>query len=162
MAVFRSLRRNAIFLSAVARTLILTRRVKPDANLTIADWVERWAKTSPDAPAILHEENIVSYRMLNDGANRYARWALEQGVAKGDVVALLMENRPEYVMAWLGLMKMGGIAALINTHLVGAPLGHCVGLASAKHIILHDRLAPNFKKVLDTLDTKPVLWGYGR
>ncbi len=161
MAAIQSLRRNAVFLSAVARTLMLTRHVKPDVNLTIADWIERWAKSSPDAPAILHEERIVSYRMLNDGANRYARWALEQGVAKGDVVGLLMENRPEYVMAWLGLMKVGGIAALINTHLVGAPLGHCVGLADAKHMILHDRLAPNLKKVFDTLDNKPVLWVTG-
>ena len=39
-------------------------------------------------------------------------------VAKGEVVALLMENRPEYLMAWLGLVKTGAVAALINTHLV--------------------------------------------
>ena len=81
MTVFRSLRRNAAFISAVARTLTLTRRVQPDANLTIADWIERWAKTQPDAPAILHEERIVTYRILNEGANRYARWA--HGVSRG-------------------------------------------------------------------------------
>ena len=161
MSVFRSLRRNAVFISAVARTLMLTRRVKPDANLTIADWIERWARTQPDAPAMLHEERTVTYRMLDEGANRYARWAEGQGIAKGDVVAILMENRPEYVMAWLGLMKIGGISALVNTHLMGAPLGHTIGLANAKHLILHDRLAPNLRKVLDTLEAKPVLWVTG-
>jgi fatty-acyl-CoA synthase len=161
MAAIQSLRRNAVYLSAVARTLMLTRRVTPDANLTIVDWVEGWAKTSPDAPAILHEESVVTYRMLNAGANRYAQWALGQGVTKNDVVALLMENRPEYVMAWLGLMKIGGIAALINTHLMGGPLGHTVGIANAKHMILHDRLAPNLRSVLDTLENKPVLWVIG-
>jgi fatty-acyl-CoA synthase len=161
MAVFRSLRRNAAYISAAARTLMLTRRVRPDANLTIADWIERWANTRPDAPAILHEERIVTYRMLDEGANRYASWAQGEGVTKGDVVALLMENRPEYVMAWLGLMKIGGIAALVNTHLMGAPLGHTVGLANAKHMILHDRLAPNLRKVFDTLGAKPVLWVTG-
>jgi fatty-acyl-CoA synthase len=161
MSMFPSLRRNAIFVSAIARTLMLTRRVGPDANLTIADWIERWAKTQPDAPAILHGERTVTYRMLDEGANRYARWAEGEGVVKGDVVALLMENRPEFVMAWLGLMKVGGIAALINTHLMGAPLGHTVGLANAKHLILQDRLAPNLRQVLDTLDAKPVLWVTG-
>ena len=161
MTLFWPLRREAIFISAVARTLALTHRVSPGAKLTIADWVERWARERPESPAILHSERIVTYRMLDEGANRYARWAASIGIAKGDVITLLMENRPEYVMAWLGLMKNGSIAALVNTHLTGAPLGHSIGLAAAKHVILQDKLCPAVSGVLGTLEQKPTLWVTG-
>jgi fatty-acyl-CoA synthase len=158
MNVTEALRREAVFVGAILRTLNLTRRIGPDVRLTIADWIERWAKERPDAPAILHEDRIVTYRMLDEGANRYARWAAAQGIQKGEVVALLMENRPEYIMAWLGMMKNGSIAALINTHLLGAPLGHSVALADARHMILHDQLAPHLREVLPGLEKKPKLW----
>ena len=44
--------------------------------------------------ALLSERECFSYRALAERANRYARWALAQGIAKGDVVCLLMPNRP--------------------------------------------------------------------
>src|SRR5687768_12802797 len=113
MGLRGSLRREAIFVASVARTLNITRHVGPDKKLTIADWTERWAREIPDNPAILHEDQVVTWRMLDEGANRYARWAAAQGLGKGDVVSLLMENRPEYLMAWIGLAKNGTVAALI-------------------------------------------------
>jgi len=153
MAAFQSLRRNAIHIAALVRTLKLTHPVEPDANLTIVDWVENWAGKRPDTPAILFEENIVTYRVLVEGANRYARWALARGIQKGDVVGILMENRPEFIMAWLGMMKIGAIAALINSHLKGAPLSHCVEIAGAKNLILQDRLAPGLREALQSMDS---------
>ena len=63
------------------------------------------------------------------GANRYARWALAQGIAKGDVVALLMPNRADYLAIWLGITRIGGVVALINTNLTGAALAHCLAVA---------------------------------
>lgn len=158
MAVFRSLRRNWMFVAAIVRTLLLTRRVEADKSLTIVDWVEGWATRTPDAPAILHDDRTITYRELMEGANRYARWAKTQGIEKGEVVALMMENRPEFVMAWLGMMQIGAVTALLNTHLRGAPLSHCINIANARHMILHDRLAPSLREVFDTLENKPVLW----
>ena len=39
----------------------------------------------------------MTYGQLSRRMNQYARWALDQGVAKGDVIGLLMTNRPEYL-----------------------------------------------------------------
>ena len=47
-------------------------------------------------------------------ANQVAHWALEQGLKKGDTVALFFENRPEFVALWLGFAKLGIITAWIN------------------------------------------------
>src|SRR5688572_21503137 len=110
MGLADALTREAVYIAAAGRTLAMTRPVYPDAKLTIANWVERWARKRPDSPAILYEDRVVTYRELDAGANRFARWAQAQGLVKGDVVSLLMENRPEYIMAWLGLLKNGCIA----------------------------------------------------
>ena len=48
---------------------------------------------------------MLTWSDLDRGANRFARWTREMGVKKGDVVTLFMDNRPEYLMAWLGLVK---------------------------------------------------------
>ena len=44
---------------------------------------------------------------------------MAHGVGKGDVVALMMPNRPEYLAAWLGIARAGGVIALLNTNLSG-------------------------------------------
>jgi fatty-acyl-CoA synthase len=158
MSLGESIRREAIFIASVARTLNITRHVEPDKKLTIADWIERWASEIPDNPAVLYEDRVVTYRQLDEGANRYARWAAAQGLGKGDVVSLLMENRPEYLMAWIGLAKNGTVAALLNTHLVGAPLAHSMAIADAKHLIVQQSLADHAVDALKAVDKKLVLW----
>src|SRR5258708_1530625 len=122
MGLAETLSRDALYIGAVWRTLRHTRNVRPDAKFTVADCIERWAKERPDAPAILFEDRVVTYGQLDAGANRYARWAQSQGLRKGDAVSILMGNCPEYIMAWLGLIKNGCIGALINTNLMGQPL----------------------------------------
>ena len=161
MGLSEAVNREAVYIAAVARTLMLTRGVHPDAKVTIADWTERWARERPASPAILHEDRIVSWGELDAGANRFARWAQATGLRKGDVVTLLMENRPEYVMAWLGLIKSGIIAALVNTNLTGQPLAHSIALADAKHLILGGELAGSYATALAGLHTRPTLWATG-
>jgi fatty-acyl-CoA synthase len=158
MGVSEAVNREAAYIAAVARTLMLTRGVHPDARRTIADSTERWARERPDSPAILYEGRVVSWKALDAGANRFARWASAIGLGKGDVVSLLMENRPEYIMAWLGLIKSGAVAALINTHLTGQPLAHCIQIAGAKHLILDGGLAASYASALGSLEMRPTLW----
>jgi fatty-acyl-CoA synthase len=161
MGLSEAVSREAVYIAAVARTLALTHGVKPDAKITVNDWIERWAKERPDSPAILHEDRVVTYAALDQGANRYARWATSIGLAKGDVVTLLMENRPDYIMAWLGLLKSGVVAALVNTNLTGQPLAHSIAIAGAKHLILGGELAGSYATALAGLDSHPVLWATG-
>ena len=161
MGIKEAIRREAVFVAAVARTLSMSRKVGPDEHLTIANWVERWARERPDAPAILHEDRIVTYRGLEEGANRFARWAKAQGLGKGNVVTLLMENRPEYLMAWLGLIRNGTVAALVNTHLTGPPLAHSINIAGAKHVIVGAELGECFAAIAGSLEAKPKLWRFG-
>ncbi len=89
-----------------------------------------------DTPALLSDRECMTYRALAERSNQYARWALEQGLAKGDVVCLLMTNRPEYFAIWLGITSVGGVVSLLNTNLVGPSLAHCIDVVSPKHLIV--------------------------
>ena len=66
-------------------------------------------------------------------ANRYARWALDQNLAKGETVCLMMPNRPEYMAVWLGLTSVGVVVALVNTQLRGLSLAHCIDIRAPQN-----------------------------
>src|SRR5580704_6725413 len=102
--------------------------------------VEELGARFGDAPALLSSSENFSHAQLAARANQYARWALAQGVAKGDTVALLMPNRAEYLAIWLGISRIGGVVALINTNLSGAALAHSLTIAGPKHLIVATRL----------------------
>jgi len=161
MGLFDGIRREAVYIAAVARLLRYIRNVKPDSKSTVIDLLERHARERPDAPAVFHRDRVVNWRALDEGANRYAHWAHGQGVSKGDVVALLMANRPEYLMAWLGIVKTGGIAALINTNLTGQPLAHSIGVANPKRIVLGAELADSFATAMDQFEALAPTWATG-
>ena len=124
MGFFSAVRREYIYITTIVRTLRMMRSLKPHSMRTIVDIVADHARDSPDAPALICQDVQLSYRELDARANRYAHWALSQGVGRGEAVALLMENRPDYIVAWLGLLKVGAVAALINTNLRGPALAH--------------------------------------
>jgi fatty-acyl-CoA synthase len=153
-----AVRREILYATAIARTLLMMRSVKPDSTRTIAEIVGEFARDTPDNLAILFQDRTVTYRELYEGANRYAHWAHALGIAKGDVVVLLMENCPEYLMAWLGLIRLGAIVALINTNLRGQPLAHTMDIADARHAIVGHDLEQNFLEAVPLLAHRPRAW----
>src|SRR6185312_16427525 len=141
MSLVAAIRREAIYLRHILRTLALLKSVKPDSARTIVDIVEKQVRATPKAPAIYYLDEIMSYRALDARANAYAHWALAQGLKRGDCVALLMENRPDFLCCWLGMFKAGLCVALINTNQRGQALAHSIEIAGAKHVIVGVELA---------------------
>jgi fatty-acyl-CoA synthase len=159
--MLESLKREYIYIRSLVRTLVRMRAVGPDSTRTIVDIVEKTAARKPANAAIFYLDRVVTYRQLDEGANRYARWAQGEGVARGATVALLMENRPEYLMAWLGLLKLGAVAALINTNLRGAPLVHSIAISGARHVILGAELGAAYAEAAAGFDLAPTAWATG-
>jgi fatty-acyl-CoA synthase len=143
--VIGAIRREYIYLTSIARTLWLLRLVKPDATRSIVDIVQNQARKRPNNIAILYQDQRLTYAEMDARANRYAHWAMAQGIGRGKVVALLMENRPDYICAWLGMFKAGAQVALINTNLTGGALAHSIAISGARHAIVGAELADNFR-----------------
>lgn len=112
-----------------------------DMAYTVVDRLEERAADAGDTPFILFEEQSIGFAEMNRRANRVAHAALDAGIRPGDVVALLMDNRPEFVMIWLGLAKAGIVTALINTSAAGPVLAHALAQVEARALIFGSELA---------------------
>lgn len=138
-----------------ARLLPIVKRPKR----TISDQLTELAKRHGDRVAFLQDgRTSLTFRQLDEGANRVVRWARSVGIGKGDVVALHMLNRPEYMTAWIGIARAGGIAALINTNQVGASLAHSYGIARPKAAILDPAMARVFFAARGEMMAPPGAW----
>jgi fatty-acyl-CoA synthase len=114
-----------------------------------------------DAPALVSDRECLTYRALAERSNRYARWALDQNLAKDDAVCLLMPNRPEYMAIWLGITSVGGVVALLNTNLVGPSLAHCINIVAPKHLIVAGEFIDALTTALPDLTAPPTIWAHG-
>jgi fatty-acyl-CoA synthase len=143
------------------RALELTGQIAAHPARTLAHIIDEVAQVRGDAPALLSHDTRLDYRALAGRANRYARWALEQNVRKGDVVCLLMPNCPEYLAVWLGISRIGGVVALINTNLSGTALAHCIDIVAPKHVIVAASLTPAFASARPHLAGQAKVWAHG-
>jgi fatty-acyl-CoA synthase len=110
-------------------------RTRPDSPRTVADVIEEQAAARGAQPFLLFEDRRITYDEWNRAANRVAHWAHAHGLGRGQRVALVMQNRPEFLEIWAGLAKAGVTTALINTNLAGRGLEHAIATADAKHVI---------------------------
>ncbi len=159
--MFGAIGREWRYVSTTFRLLSRISKIKPDSPHTVADIIEGWAEKRPNNVAIWFEDKKYTYREYNAAANRYARWAQSLGLKRGDSVALLMENRPEYMFAWGGLIKIGVTVALINTNLRERALAHSLAISNAKHVVLGAELAANYASCLDDMQEKLTAWATG-
>lgn len=104
---------------------------------------------NPDGAALLYGDSVLSYRDANGRANRIAHHLHEQGIGKGDVVALFIENRPELLLHVLAVAKLGGICAMLNTSQTQAALVHSLNLVSPVAIVVGAELVAAYTVVRD-------------
>ena len=161
MGLFKRIGNEIIYLRAALRSLSRLGDIYKHPNETFPDLIEGFARSKPHNVAIYFEDRKITYRELDEAANRYARWAIAQGLGKGHVVALMMENRPEYIVAWLGVLKAGAAAALINTNLIKGPLAHSLNISGASHVILGAECAEGFASAADQLERPMKAWVTG-
>ena len=161
MTFFDRLRDDARFAAGAWRSLRQTIPIARHPTRVFPMLIEDAAARHGDRPALISDTETLSYRELDARANRYARWALAQDIAKGEVVCLLMPNRPEYLAIWLGITRAGGAVALLNTHLDGRSLMHCIDLVSPAHVIGEGTLTGGLLGGAPYLRSKPKIWSHG-
>ncbi|WP_223544206.1 long-chain-acyl-CoA synthetase [Pseudomonas sp. A-B-19] len=115
---------------------------------------EQAALRNPDGPALLQGDVTLSYSKVNQWANRIAHHLIGQGIGKGDVVAIFIENRPELLVTILAVAKVGAISALLNTSQTRDTLVHSVNLVAPVAIIVGEELVPAYLAVRDRVSIK--------
>src|SRR5271165_3750449 len=117
------------------RALETTARATRDPEHILPRAIAEWARTYRDATALVSDHERLSFRALEARMNQYSRWALNAGMTSGETVALVMGNRPEYFVIWLGLTQVGAIVALVSPRIRAAALAHAIRVAQARRVI---------------------------
>ncbi|HEY0266418.1 MAG TPA: long-chain-acyl-CoA synthetase [Rhizomicrobium sp.] len=145
-------KKDASASKAWLRALEMTARIEDAPARTFPAVIEELGARFGEAPALMALRESYSHARLAARANRIARWALAQGIEKGDVVCLLLPNSCDYLALWLGITRIGGIVALLNTNLTGAALAHGIAVAAPKHMIVPDGM---------DIETGAQVWRHG-
>jgi fatty-acyl-CoA synthase len=134
-----------IYINGFRRIIGAIGKFDPDAEYTLADAIQDAVDDHDDRVFISFEGEEITYAQFEARENQFAHWGLTDVLSKGDCVALLMENRPDYIAFWAGMAKLAVRVALINNNLSGAGLAHCIKVANARAIVMNPELAPNFE-----------------
>ena len=138
------------------------KRLEDQPGLTLPQLMHELAAAHGARPALLGEDGALSYTELAKRADLYASWAASQGIGTGDVVCLMMPNCPEYFAIWLGITQAGGVVALLNIHLRGPALAHCIKSAGSSRLMVAERLLPAMEEIMPLLPTPARCWVHGQ
>ena len=161
MGVFQTIQREVGTIMTLRRFKNWPDDITPDSTNLVADDFEKAVDKYPNNVAWRFEGNLITYSEMDATANKVANWALGLGLQAGDAVALVMENRPEYVSIWYGLSKIGVVVGLINHNLTDKALAHCVNIADAKLIITGADQDEAIRSADGLFEGNPKIWSLG-
>ncbi|TRY60660.1 hypothetical protein DNTS_016015, partial [Danionella cerebrum] len=124
--------------------------------VTYLQCFELQARNIPEKPFIVFEDCVFTYRYVEERSNRFTNVFKDHcGLKNGDIVALLMNNEPEFICVWFGLSKVGCEVAFLNFNIKPQSLLHCLNNCGAKTLVVGSDLVKSLDEVL------PVLTGAG-
>jgi len=152
----RDLRAAIRYLRLLSTVFIYQKR-----NMAIPHLFQKIAKTNSDKVCLYYQEQSWTFKYLDEYSNRVASFMIREGFKHGDSIALIMENRPEYVGLWLGCTKLGVVPALINTNLRGVSLLHSINAASCIAVIYGTELTQAVSEIQAELQDNLRLYSSG-
>ncbi|WP_338766964.1 long-chain-acyl-CoA synthetase [Nocardia vulneris] len=126
--------------------------VGPDAKSSVGLCFQRAAHRHPNRIFLRFEGAGCTYRQANDEVNRYAAVLTARGVRRGDVVGVLMTNRPQTLFVVLAAAKLGATVGLLNHHQRDQVLAHSFGLLNSVLDVVGEECA----QALDSLPEPPA------
>lgn len=104
---------------------------------TVLDRFLSLAKKQPQKPFIIYEGHVHTYQDVDKRTNRVAHVFLNHStLERGDTVALLMSNEPDFVHVWFGLAKLGCVVAFLNSNIRSTSLLHCIRSCEPKAVVV--------------------------
>src|SRR5262249_49747683 len=120
---------------------------------TVPDLLDEIADRFPDREALVGGDRRFTYAVLREEVRNFAKGLLAVGVRPRDKVAVLMDNRPEWIIADLAICSLGAIMVGVNTWVTSRELGYILHHSDASLLIATDRfLKYNYFAMLAELE----------
>ena len=114
---------------------------------SLTEIMEITAALVPDQAAILYEEESISFRMVLERMKRVATYLGRKGIQRGDRVALLLDNRPEFAYAAGGILMAGAVIVAMNVMYLEDEIRYILQNSGARSVFALDALAPRILSV---------------
>jgi benzoate-CoA ligase family protein len=101
-----------------------------------------------EKPAILFDGETITYRTVADNVMRVARKLVSDGLMPEQRVLVCMQDRPEFVYAWFGTIKAGGVVTQINPLLTAKDYEYYLNYVRPQFAFLDEQSLPEFEKAL--------------
>jgi long-chain acyl-CoA synthetase len=119
--------------------------------------IDEAANTYPEKTAIIFFDKKITYKQLKEMIDRFAHALQEHGVKKGDVVAIMLPNTPQFVISYYAILKIGGIVTPLNPLYKSAEIKRQLLDSGAETIILLDLLYPEFEIIKNEVKMKNII-----
>jgi long-chain acyl-CoA synthetase len=126
-------------------------------NKTLPQILEESTKNYPNNLAISFYNKKISYTELSTLVGAFASALQQNKIVKGDRVAIMLPNCPQYVLAYYGTLTVGGIVTQLNPMLVERELQYILNDSGAETIVIYDALYPRFKAIQSETKVKNVI-----
>ena len=121
---------------------------------SLGHFVENLSQEKPNKPALFFENLSWTWGEFNRECNTYANYFKYLGLGRQEVVAVILENCPEYLFIKIGLSKIQGISALINTNQRKDALVHALSVAEPNYIIIDGKHVNNLIEIYEHITVK--------
>jgi len=127
------------------------------ADRVLPKIIEDKALQYPDHVVFQFRDDPITFGELNEGINKAANGFLALGVNKGDKVAIMLPNCPEFLYAWFGLNRIGAVEVPINVALKGNGLTYQIVQSDSVALVADTVFLDRLEVVAD--DLEPVKHG---
>jgi len=125
---------------------------------TVAELLDVPVAENPDKAAIIFEGSTTTYRQLDGAANRVANALIGMGLEPGDRVAVQLENRPEFVEIFFGIMRAGGVMVPTSVMYKAEEMRHILTDSGSRFLFVSNAVAA-IAPQLDSVDQVVELGG---
>lgn len=126
--------------------------LKKDQNdISWATLLEEAADASPDKNFLLYRDETITYREMDNNANRIAQFLLESGYGKGRGLGIFMRNSPRFLDVFFGAQKLGMYLVPINPELKGDGLSYLINHSNIEGLVLDAELLGSILTVKEDL-----------
>ncbi|HEX9741658.1 MAG TPA: long-chain fatty acid--CoA ligase [Nitrospiraceae bacterium] len=115
----------------------------------LAHLVARSSSKFPDRPALLFYGRAIRYRELDELVNRFAQALLRIGIGKGSVVAIMLPNLPQTVIAFYGILRAGATVTMVNPLYVEPEIRQQLTDAGCETLVVLKQFYPKVERLLE-------------
>ncbi|MDX8360223.1 long-chain fatty acid--CoA ligase [Cytobacillus sp. IB215316] len=126
-------------------------------NTTLPQILQNTSEEYPQNDAILFYQQKMSYKELNMSVQAFASSIQQSGINKGDRVAIMLPNCPQYVISFYGVLAAGAIVTQINPMLVERELQYILADSGAQTVVVLDMLYPRVKAIQQNTGLKNII-----